>query len=66
MRSKCPEESDSSDAFHIGKGFILILSLFCSSRLLFPSNPILTVLFGNRFHNLQSKWKHSIFGPRNN
>lgn len=46
--------------------FFLILSLFCFSRLLFCPNSILTALCGNRLHNLQNKWKHSIFKPRNN
>lgn len=66
MRSKCPQKSDASDVFHMEKAFFLTLSLFCSSRLLFSPNQNLTALYGNRFHSLQNKWKHSICGPRDN
>lgn len=64
MRSKRPQKSEASDVFHMENAFFLTLSLFCSSRLLFSPNLILTALCENRFHNLQNKWKYRILGPR--
>lgn len=66
MRSKCSPKSNGLRCVPCGQEFFLILSLFCFSGLLFCPNPILTALCGNRLRNLQTKWKDSIFGPRDN